>query len=418
MGWERWGEACAQAEDNAAVDRLPTTEPAWEDVGVRRLVAIVLTALGTQAVEDPVDTGQLVWHLNQGSGHVRQLAAGLVGQDLAVARDIDPASVDMATEGVAAWVWLTRTWVEDGPWDGMPRGLAPGLSDPAVEVLTSRATHAALAALTRERGGYERGTLVTATDGRYEGQVATVMSSTWALDAERQTLNDGPLTGYEVLFRDPDAGHQREVLSAEQLRPATPDEQALERAQLMGIQTQFATVWEACERWAITLVWWHQQQNPERWLVDTDPHGRGPVVTSLLAAALHAVVRARGLDQPADGSRVHLTPLAPVATLLGSGWSTVVEALGQLPEMTSPTVAMLRAIQQADGEIGVEHEAVLDLAYDVAWAHTQSATVPSGTTTSDLAKGLVEPRLVDRLDALAATAQRQHEMDFDRSEDP
>ncbi|MGD3111486.1 hypothetical protein [Streptomyces sp. YGL11-2] len=417
MGWERWGEACARAEDIAAVDRLPTTEPAWEDVGVQRLVAIALTALGTQGEQDPVDTGHLVWHLNRGAGHLRQLAAGLVGQDLAVARDIDPASVDMTTEGMAAWVWLTRTWPEDGPWDGMPRGLAPGLPDPAVEVLTPHATHAALAALTRERGGYERGTLVTATDGRYEGQVATVMSSTWALDAERQTLNDGPPTGYEVLFRDPDAGHQREMLRTEQLRPATPDEQALERAQSMGIQTHFATVWEACERWAITLVWWHQQQKPERWLVDTDPHGRGPVATSLLAAALHAVVRARRLDQPTDGSRVHLTPLAPVATLLDSGWSTVVEALGQLPETASPTLEMLRAIQRADGAVGDEHAAVLDLSYDVAWAHARSATVPSGTSVSDLATGLVEPRLVDRLDALAAAAQRQHEMDLDRSED-
>ncbi|MGD3112778.1 hypothetical protein ACO1BR_42475 [Streptomyces sp. YGL11-2] len=58
-----------------------------------------------------------------------------------------------------------------------------------------------------------------------------------------------------------------------------------------------------------------------------------------------------------------------------------------------------------------------DLAYDVAWAHTRSATVPDGTAVSDLAKGLVEPRLLDRLGALGAAVQRQHEMDLDRSED-
>ncbi|GGU94434.1 hypothetical protein GCM10010211_72030 [Streptomyces albospinus] len=134
------------------MDRLPTTEPAWKDEGVRRLVAIVLTALATQAMKDPLDTGQPVWHLNQGAGHVRQLAARPVGPDLAAATDIDPASVSLPAEGMAAWVWLTKTWPEEGTWDGMPRGLAP-----AVEVLT----RAALAALTRKGGGYERGTVDT-----------------------------------------------------------------------------------------------------------------------------------------------------------------------------------------------------------------------------------------------------------------
>ncbi len=47
--------------------------------------------------------------------------AGLVGGELAWTTDIDPASVDMSDVRVAAWVWLTRTWPEGGPWEGRGR---------------------------------------------------------------------------------------------------------------------------------------------------------------------------------------------------------------------------------------------------------------------------------------------------------
>ncbi|MFJ9617862.1 hypothetical protein [Streptomyces noursei] len=395
------------------MDQLPTTEPAWEDLGTQRLMAIILAALGADDPAEAVDIGRLAWHLDKGPSHVRQLAARLFGQDLAMATDIDPASVDMDDPGIAAWVWLTKSWPQDGPWDGMPRGLAPGLPLPAVEVLTPHATQAALVALTRERGGHEKGTRVVVLAGRYEGEVATVMSSyAWAIDDARETFADGPPRSYEVMFRNPGGqGHKREEVLAVHLRPATPDETAVERALSMGIETVFGSPWEACERWATTLVWWHQQLKPERWLTDANPYGRGPVITGMLAAVLYSVVRTRGLDEPADGSRVHFAPLAPVADVIVCGWGGVAEALDGVPvDEVSPIADVSRALRRAVEVPGAEHQAVLGLAEEVARAHELAAAVPAGTMVADLTGGAPEPRLIDQLDAIADTIRRQRDL--------
>ncbi|MFB7630475.1 hypothetical protein ACFC0M_05930 [Streptomyces sp. NPDC056149] len=395
--------------------QLPMTELAWEDVGVRRLMAVVLTALGTERL----DTGHLVWHLAQGPEHLRQVASRLVGDELAEATDIDPDSVDRGEPGLAAWVWLTRTWPADGPWDGMPRGVAPGLTFPAVEVLSVHAVHVALAAHTREQGGHGRGELVVALEGPYSGRVATVQTPSWQVDDEHQTVIGPPV--YEVLVRNPDAsqGRERQVLGAEQLRTATREEQALERAHAMGIETTFDSTWQACERWAIAMVWWHRQERPERWLVDPDPDGRGVVVTGLVAAALYDTVREHGLHAPADGSRVVMAPLAPVANTFSSGWPSVLEVLERLPaeEGDTPTLETLRAIRRAGGAAGSEQQAVLDLALDVAWTHAGAAKVPSETTIGDLAGDTMTPRLADQLDAFARAVHRERDRELGWPED-
>ncbi|MGW9046848.1 hypothetical protein ACWGQL_30490 [Streptomyces lydicus] len=149
MGWE---QAYARAGELAALDQ-PVIDDSWDYTGVRANLAIALTALGERDDSAPVQTGHLLWHLDRGPASVRQLAAVLLGEELAQATDIDPASVDMDNPAVSTWVWLTRSWPAGGPWGGMSRGVARGLTDPAIDILTSWAAKAALAGLNTERGG-------------------------------------------------------------------------------------------------------------------------------------------------------------------------------------------------------------------------------------------------------------------------
>lgn len=130
-----WDQAYARAEAVTATDQ--PVRDSWDFVGVRGILAVVLAALGPNA-----KPGSVVWHLGQGPAHVRELAAAVVGPQLAAATDIDPATVDMALPQIETWVWLTRTWPPDGPW-GMARGIARGLPDPAVDLLTEWALQAA-----------------------------------------------------------------------------------------------------------------------------------------------------------------------------------------------------------------------------------------------------------------------------------
>ncbi|WP_367140691.1 MULTISPECIES: hypothetical protein [Streptomyces] len=135
-----WAQAYGRAETFAEADQPVTGS--WEFCGVRGILAIALSALG-----DSVEDEALLRHLEQGPGHVRELAAGVVGDELAWATDIDPASVDMSNVQVTTWVWLTRTWPEGGPWEGRTRGIGRGLTSPAVDILTGWAARAVEAGL-------------------------------------------------------------------------------------------------------------------------------------------------------------------------------------------------------------------------------------------------------------------------------
>ncbi len=146
----RWEQAYARAGELAALDQ-PVVDDSWDCTGVRGILAIALTSL-SESAKDPVQTGDLLSHLEAGPAAVRRLAAVLLGDDLAHATDIDPATVDMNDPVVGAWVWLTRSWPADGPWDGMSRGVARGLTAPALDILTGWAARAALTGLHAERG--------------------------------------------------------------------------------------------------------------------------------------------------------------------------------------------------------------------------------------------------------------------------
>lgn len=136
MGIESdWDAACTRAERLTAADQ--PVRVSWDAEGVRGILAVVLAALGPDA-----RPALLIWHLGQGPAHVRELAAAVVGHELAAATNIDPATVDMDLPHIATWVWLTRTWPPNGPW-GRPRGIARGLPDPAVDILTEWALRAA-----------------------------------------------------------------------------------------------------------------------------------------------------------------------------------------------------------------------------------------------------------------------------------
>ncbi|WP_405842468.1 hypothetical protein OG528_29295 [Streptomyces platensis] len=153
------------------------------------------------------------------------------------------------------------------------------------------------------------------TAGDHEGRIGFVKNSAWLMDDSHETVVDGPPPGYEVMIReDPESapGNKREIVPTEALRRTTREE----TLEVLGLQTRFESVWDACERWAQTLLWWHQDTHPEVWPTE-NPDGRAPVVTALMTAALFDTVRQRGLDEPDDGSSVHLAPLLPMADTLG-----------------------------------------------------------------------------------------------------
>ncbi|MEU2856678.1 hypothetical protein [Streptomyces syringium] len=413
MGWE---QAYARGEKLATADQVVASEGSWELVGVRGILAVVLAALGEGAAgyEEPsVPVGRLLWHLDQGPEHVRTLAGALFGEDLAQATDIDPAAVDMGDARTATWVWLTRTWPPGGPWDGKSRGVARGLADPAVDVLTRWAASAALTALAEERGALPPGTPVRITAGEDEGRIATVEISAWLMDDVRETVVDGSAPGYQVWIRDKEAptGRRRELLRSEELRRTTRDE----LAEVLGLQTRFESVWHGCEVWARELVRWHQDTSPEVWLTARDGDAQAVLVEALLAAALYDTARARDLDP----SQVHLTPFSPMLEILGTpyAWDRVADMLQRIDTtVTTPVIEVLRALQAAPPALpgageSAERRALVELAEAVILAHASAAPLPEGTTVQQLTSGEIEPRLVDQALAIAEAARRRRQAD-------
>lgn len=163
-GWEQ-ALVCAGRIAAAAQPPALCTERHWDYVGIRGVLAIALQALAQQTGCGPEDVPleELRRHCQQGPGHVRVLAASLVGEDLAYSLDTDPdASVPAPGDPpVATWLWLTRLWPPAPPhdidglpphssrqrWDGMLRGVARNDPRAAVDLLDSWAADAVAAAV-------------------------------------------------------------------------------------------------------------------------------------------------------------------------------------------------------------------------------------------------------------------------------
>ncbi len=123
------------------------------------------------------------------------------GHDLEIAADSGP---DAADDPVAAqWTWLLRTWDPDAAagvrWDGMSRTIAPGLPDPAIDVLYGWARRAVEDPLVHERGGLAARTIVEITAGPYAGIVGRVEGFDFDRAADdRLDLAPGPPARYGI----------------------------------------------------------------------------------------------------------------------------------------------------------------------------------------------------------------------------
>lgn len=195
-----WTQSVERADQIAA----PGLQKAdtWDGRAIRGVLAVTLAGLakrqGVPAAE--VDIGSVLWHLDQGPAMVRELAdaLGLSAED---AQPIEAASV---------WAWLIRRWPNAPALansDGMPRGIARGSSEPAVDVLTRWAAAAAQDVLAAERpAGLLPRTRVRVVGGEDEGREGEVVRPAWLMDDEHRTVLPGPPPGYEVALVVPGQG--------------------------------------------------------------------------------------------------------------------------------------------------------------------------------------------------------------------
>ncbi|MGW2720426.1 hypothetical protein [Streptomyces sp. NPDC001492] len=263
MTGQQWTLAVTRAQQLASA-AMAVTDNNWEYTGTRNVLAIALAALGRQSAGgvEAVTLGSLLWHLSRLDGGVRQLAIPLVGEELALATDTDPATVDDSSDPVlAAWLWLTRTWPADphqplskDRWDGMTRGLARDSAEPAVVVCRGLAVDAVCHALEEElHGPLAAGTEVQGVGGEADGATGTVIAPAWFFDDERRDLSGGPLPhGYEVQLAEPAADNT--VIWRTAALQVVLDEQAWEE---MHRSAYGLDAWTRAERQAWVLTQRH-----------------------------------------------------------------------------------------------------------------------------------------------------------------
>lgn len=233
----QWGLAVTRAQRLASV-ALAVTDNNWEYTGTQNTLAVALASLGCENAGgvEAVTLGSLLWHLLRLDGGIRELAIPLVGEDLALSTDTDPATVENSSDPlIATWLWLTRTWPADpnqphqqGRWEGMTRSLARGSTEPAVVVCRGLAADAVYHALEEE---LDRpllvGTEVHAVGGEFDGCTGTVIAPAWYFDDERRDLSSGPLPhGYEVQLAEPAPDNTVNVILRTAALRAALDEQA------------------------------------------------------------------------------------------------------------------------------------------------------------------------------------------------
>ncbi|MET9658147.1 hypothetical protein [Streptomyces sp. NPDC006510] len=184
-----------------------------------------------------VDLGSVLWHLAQGPATVYALA-----DELGLRAEETPR-----TGAVAEWAFLTRRWPSAPARDnggGMPRGIARGSTEPAVEVTTPWAATAVRDALVDERpSGLLPRTRVRVIGGDARGQVGEVVGPAWLLDDEHRNVVPGPPPGYEVTLTGPaEAGEARHGVAAvisggiSKEAPGLPAERTIVRADDLGPQ--------------------------------------------------------------------------------------------------------------------------------------------------------------------------------------
>lgn len=197
----------------------------WEGTAMRDLVACSLYAVGlrdhTSVAEVPL--GRVVVPL-----FGRDVFEVLVRTELTAAgHQLDRA--DPSDLVSVRWAWLQRRWDPDAPigqrWDGLPRGIARGLPDPAIAVCLSWAGDVVDRALATERRALQRRSRVRVTRGAFAGQTGMVETPAWLITGDARAVEPGPPGGYMIRLDRPDeagpvaAGPVERILATD-LEPA------------------------------------------------------------------------------------------------------------------------------------------------------------------------------------------------------
>lgn len=236
---ERAGDAAVRVVPEPAQGR----DASWDLAAVRGIVAMVLYALH-QRERVPVEAvswSSAAWCLRDDAAVVELVESVLPHLRTAVGG----AQPDGADPVARTWWWLNRTWRPPGgvplelmgrprpgepvdagevlaaaraqePWDGMVRGIARDLPDPAVEICAGWARIAASGMLLAEHGGLEPHTRVQITAGPLDGQYGYVDGPVWAVDEQEGRVLTPP-AAYAVDLDDAPPGDAPSTVDAGQL---------------------------------------------------------------------------------------------------------------------------------------------------------------------------------------------------------
>ncbi|MEU0215575.1 hypothetical protein ABZ281_10810 [Streptomyces sp. NPDC006265] len=187
-----WEQSVERADQIASLGHQ--SADSWDGRAIRGMLAVVLAGLSKRRCRPiaDVDVGSVLWHLDQGPAMVHELA-----DELGLS-----AEHAQPTAAASEWAWLIRRWPNVPALansDGMPRGIARGSSEPAVDVVTHWAGAAAQDALAAERpAGLPPRARVRVVRGEDEGREGEVVRAAWLMDDEHRTVVAGPPPGYEV----------------------------------------------------------------------------------------------------------------------------------------------------------------------------------------------------------------------------
>ncbi|MFJ4651121.1 hypothetical protein ACIP5Y_07585 [Nocardia sp. NPDC088792] len=218
---DRWARAYDRAEKLTAAKLGPEGDGRadWDHHGVRAMLAITLYAV---SLRDDLDASEvtlsrlLVPLLDRDEFQAQAATLTTAGHDL-------NRSAECADPVVQQWHWLHRTWDPSVPpatrWDGMTRGIARGLPDPAIDVLHGWARSAITTPLAQERNAFPHRTTVTITAGPHRGGVGRVEGHDYDRDpTDPHDLAPGPPPRYAINL-GADHGYHTELIAAEHLSP-------------------------------------------------------------------------------------------------------------------------------------------------------------------------------------------------------
>jgi hypothetical protein len=193
---------------------LGSQHDSWDSVAVRGLIAIAVLGAARRAGTDPDDVPLGV------------VLAGLFSTErlTALAQHAIPGDVAASVahhNGSAAemWAWLNRRWSPDagGRWDGMPRGIAPGLPDPAVDIRLRWAVSAVAKQVEADRNALPREQAVVITAGPHAERPGTIESAAWRVTDTDDNLLPGPPQAYLVTIITVDGKPVHEVMTTDDL---------------------------------------------------------------------------------------------------------------------------------------------------------------------------------------------------------